>query len=62
MWRASSTRRAAAHLAHLVDGVGELEAAVLDMHGGLRVGHVAPVDVDDAAQVGHPRRRSMPVA
>ncbi len=47
---------AAAHLAHLVDGVGELEAAIFDVHGRLRVRHVAAVDVDDAAQRG-PRRR-----
>ena len=39
---------AVAHLADLVDGVGELEAAVLDVDGGFGVRQIAAVDVDDA--------------
>ncbi len=38
-------------LAHLVDRVGELEPAVLGVHGGLGVGQIAAVDVDDAGHV-----------
>jgi hypothetical protein len=39
---------AVAHLAHLVDGIAELEAAVLNVDRGLGIGEVAAVDVDDA--------------
>jgi hypothetical protein len=47
---------AVANLAHLVNAIGELKAAVFDVHGSLRIRHVAAVDVDDAAQ-GNPRGR-----
>ena len=39
---------AAPHLAHLVDAVGELVAAVLDMHGRRAMRHVASVHIGDA--------------
>src|SRR4029077_13751016 len=37
----------AAHLAHLVDGIGELKAAIFRVHGGHRVRHVAAVDINE---------------
>jgi hypothetical protein len=40
---------AAEHGPNLVDAVGELEAAVLDVHQGPAVGDVPAVDVGDAA-------------
>ena len=36
------------HLADLVDAVGELIAAVLDMDGGVAARHISAVDVSDA--------------
>ena len=36
-WRVMSMMIAARHLADLVDAVGELVAAILDMHGGVRM-------------------------
>ncbi len=39
---------AAEHRPDLVDPVGQLVAAVLDMHAGLGMGHEATVDVGDA--------------
>src|SRR5581483_10231238 len=39
------------HLAHLVDGIAELEAAILGVYQRLRVRAVAAIDVDDACHV-----------
>ena len=49
--RVSSTSRPRLHLAHLVDRIAELEAAILGVHARLRVGQIAAVDVDDARHV-----------
>jgi hypothetical protein len=38
----------ALHLAHLVNAVGELIAAIFDMYGGLRIRQIAAVDVSDS--------------
>ena len=38
---------AVAHLAYLVDAVAELEAAILGMHGRVRVRGVNPVDINN---------------
>jgi hypothetical protein len=40
--------RAAPHLAHLVDSVGELVAAVFDMHARPPEGEIAAIDVGNA--------------
>src|SRR5262245_32530389 len=40
------------HLADLVNSVGELVAAVLDMDDGVTVRHVTAIDVGDARHVG----------
>ena len=39
---------AAGHLADLVDAIGELVAAILDMHTGIGVSDVAPVHIGNA--------------
>jgi hypothetical protein len=39
---------AAPHLAHFVDAVGELIAAILDMNAGFAMRHVAAVDIGNA--------------
>ena len=36
------------HPDHLVDAVGELEAAILDMDCGPSVGQVTAIDIDDS--------------
>ena len=34
---------------NFIDGVGELQAAILDVHGRAAVRHVAAIDIGDAA-------------
>src|SRR5215467_6428245 len=41
----------AAHFAHLIDGIAELEPAVLSMHEGLGIGTISSIDVDEAGHV-----------
>src|SRR4051812_2835023 len=36
------------HLAHLVDAIGELVAAILDMHARVTMRHVASIHIGDA--------------
>jgi hypothetical protein len=36
---------AVAHLADLIDAIGELIAAILDMNGSLGIGGISPIDV-----------------
>jgi hypothetical protein len=38
-------------LANLIDAVGELIAAVLNMHGGIGVADIASVDIGNARHV-----------
>src|SRR5215472_8942877 len=39
------------HFAHLIDGIAELEPAVLSMHEGLGIGTISSIDVDEAGHV-----------
>src|SRR5579884_1167972 len=34
-------------LANLIDAIGELKSAILDMHGSVRIGPILAVDIDD---------------
>src|SRR5260370_34397885 len=45
----------------LVDGIGELEAAILDMHARRTVRNIAPVDIGDAGHRPSPPSPSLPL-
>ena len=49
-------RMTAAHGDHLVDSIGELVTAILDMDSGQTVGQVAAVDVGDPGHLPLPCR------
>ncbi len=40
---------AADHAPNFIDRVGELQAAILDMHARIRMRKIAPIDIGDAA-------------
>src|SRR5260370_34595591 len=54
-------QRAAADGDDLVDGIGELEAAILDMHARRTVRNIAPVDIGDAGDRPSPPSPSLPL-
>src|SRR5260370_3395256 len=54
-------QRAAADGDDLVDGIGELEAAILDMHARRTVRNIAPVDIGDAGHRPSPPSPSLPL-
>src|SRR5262245_42711083 len=41
----------ASHFAHLIDGIADLEPAILGVHHGVRIGAISSIDVDDARHV-----------
>ncbi len=46
-----------AHFAHFIDAIGELEAAILHMDGGVAMGHVAAVHIGNAGHDGRTHLR-----